>query len=164
MINKYQFTWTIKGSRGIDVEREHIVYADTGFDALALLRVNGIVPEAGYQTEILEVDIKGYYFNVLRYANGQDCTFEGQSSKHDRIFIIAGEWSPGIMSHDGESPVMEIVNNVGTHLCVKSVHNFGGWAMMGGNFAYSCDSRCPEYPLGIHDRYEGKRPILNAHV
>ena len=99
------------------------------------------------------------------YRNGSsDCTANGISSTHDKL-IIVGEGVPEIFEADEETPAVKLVKrNIGgrERLSVKPLDGFkdgitsGKWYMFGGNFLSCSDSRFPsDYPIPIHDRYEG---------
>lgn len=98
------------------------------------------------------------------YRHGADCTNGGISSRTDRILVACEDGSEEI---DETKPLPENlfrIENTGwgdkPHLALvpfaKVKPGNVGW-MMGGNFAYSSDSRfskLSQYPLGIHDRQE----------
>lgn len=101
----------------------------------------------------------GFILSVFRDASGTDCSMRGLSSKHARIFVI----SDGLCFQENgpftevdaielDIPIFEIGMTGGRyHLKPKDEKR---WVMFGGNFAYSSDSRTPQYPLHIHDRIE----------
>ena len=90
-----------------------------------------------------------------------DCTNGGVSSKNDYLFM---ECADGYLDVDEENPPENLVRLcVNTHFDKKYYYlepvapkkeGCVGW-MMGGNFAYSSDSRFPfNHPIAIHDRQE----------
>lgn len=105
--------------------------------------------------------------NVLVTAGYPDCTNGGVSTTHSLFF----ETPEGIYTREeieswedgyGGKPVkiMELVKrNIGgeEYMSFKPEGD-ERWLMMGGNFAYSSDSRfrrIAKYPVPIHDRHEG---------
>lgn len=101
----------------------------------------------------------GFIFSVFRDASGQDCSMNGLSSKHKDIFVLDygllfAEKGPFTQedAHKLNIPIFEVGIAGGRyHVKPKGEKR---WTMFGGNFAYSCDSRTPQYPIHIHDRIE----------
>lgn len=109
-------------------------------------------------------------FNVSIYRNGnEDCTNHGLSSKADRLPLIVLE--SGESSKDAIQQIKDEGKDPDRYLLLvrRTLWNENAdyikplteerWVMMGGNFAYTSDSRFREYtgsrcPLPIHDRCE----------
>jgi hypothetical protein len=107
--------------------------------------------------------MKALPINVYR-QKGCDCTNRGISSRYDELLLVCDD---GFIDIDESKPLpknLVKIKNTGwadrPHLalvpCFEPDKGNVGW-MMGGNFAYSSDSRfnaISQYPLGIHDRQE----------
>lgn len=107
--------------------------------------------------------LKGMILDVLRHASvgaarASDCTNGGISGKFSEVLLV-GPGVPEIFEETPDRPPVVLGMRCGRQYLrpidePRPGHN--GW-MMGGNFAYSCDSRFgkfSEYPLPIHDRQE----------
>ena len=108
--------------------------------------------------------------NVSIYRHGNDdCTNHGLSSKADRLPLVVLE--SGESSADAIQKLKEEGKDPDRHLLLvrRTLWNKNAdyikpltedrWVMMGGNFAYTSDSRFHEFtgsrcPLPIHDRCE----------
>lgn len=105
--------------------------------------------------------MKATGFTLRVYRNsGSDCSARGLSSIHEIIFVLTDgvffkERGP-TTEDDAERlgiPVFEVSKAGGRyHVRPKGERR---WTMFGGNFAYSGDSRTPQFPIHIHDRIEG---------
>ena len=101
-----------------------------------------------------------YSMDVMRPADGVDCTAGGVSSRAARVLVIVdGELftEPGpLKPEDAERLNMPVfrVGKAGGRFHLVPVDAGDSWTMFGGNFAYSCDSRTPQFPVHIHDRIE----------
>lgn len=104
--------------------------------------------------------IKAIGANVFKTERYSDCSNSGISSRYDEILI---ECEDGYITLDTddlpenfcEIKTREVFGKQYTRLVPHYLVNSGKWSMMGGNFAYSSDSRFPfDYPLPIHDRVE----------
>ena len=101
----------------------------------------------------------GFILSVFRDASGDDYTMRGLSSKHKEIFVVSDGLlfaSRGYFTEEEATklgmPIFEVGIAGGRyHVKPKGEKR---WTMFGGNFAYSCDSRTPQYPIHIHDRIE----------
>lgn len=107
----------------------------------------------------------GLSVDIFRNAHGLDCTNEGVSSKVIGLTLVNVR---GPVEPTESRPAAWLVpgNLPGTcKIVVVEPGTDKGWAMMGGNFAYSCDSRFGQAvenmigvrlgcPVPIHDRYE----------
>lgn len=106
------------------------------------------------------------FLSVLVYKSDSigDCTNGGVSSTHDKLLIphpegYITEDDIAVMRENGAKVAildLEIKNVRGEYRCLKP-RGETRWCMMGGNFAYSSDSRFRDlsaYPLPIHDRIE----------
>lgn len=104
---------------------------------------------------------------VYRDGRGCDCTNNGISSRFKDLILI-GEGVEGFIKVDLDNPPENVVHLVkrnifdGEYLHVEPLDGQYSdaenrkWYMAGGNFCYTSDSRFPsDYPLAIHDRYEG---------
>jgi hypothetical protein len=106
----------------------------------------------------------GILVHVLVPRGLPDCTNGGVSSRY-KAFVLIGEGVEGPSEPDDETPALRLVRRrIGQQqadYCVPVSDNridfpttYAG-PMMGGNFAYTCDSRMPGHrPLPIHDRFE----------
>lgn len=98
--------------------------------------------------------------DVYRSADGTDCTAHGESSRAVRILaVVDGELFPEpgpFKPEDGEKLGMPVfvVGEAGGRFHLRPESAGDAWCMFGGNFAYSCDSRTPQFPVHIHDRIE----------
>jgi hypothetical protein len=111
--------------------------------------------------------VRGLHISVLRDAshNG-DCTNNGVSAQHTTLTLV-GEGINGPFEPSPDAPAVKLVkrNLPGRsgqrieylHLePVDAGYNGGRWLMAGGNFGWTSDSRFPsDYPISIHDRFEG---------
>ena len=95
---------------------------------------------------------------VYRDNSKYDCTNGGISSRYDSLLI---ECEDGYIDIDENNPpenlvvMKERVIGGRTYYRLEPYNTNGKWHMMGGNFAYTSDSRFPfDYPLPIHDRVE----------
>lgn len=101
---------------------------------------------------------KGMILNVYRCAAWGDCTNGGLSS-HYKDLLLVGPGVPEIFEERPGLPVVimgEIRGSKHVRPADEPLPGFNGW-MMGGNFAWSSDSRLREifeYPVAIHDRQE----------
>jgi hypothetical protein len=101
----------------------------------------------------------GFILSVYRDASGDDCSMRGISSQHKDIFVIADGLlfaEKGPFTEEEATKLTIPIFEVGIaggryHVKPKGEKR---WTMFGGNFAYSCDSRTPQYPIHIHDRIE----------
>lgn len=105
--------------------------------------------------------VQGLTIYVYRSPLG-DCTNGGISSKY-RELILVGEGIEGPVSVDLDNPPENLVKIVRRrlfgeateYLHIEPYNNEGKWYMVGGNHAYTSDSRFPSrYALSIHDRCE----------
>ena len=101
-----------------------------------------------------------FVMDIFRSADGMDCTARGESSRAVRILaVVDGELfrEPGpFKPEDGEKlnlPVF-VVDKAGGRFHLRPESAGAAWCMFGGNFACSCDSRTPQFPVHIHDRIE----------
>jgi len=114
----------------------------------------------------------GLLVSVLRDAGGGDCTGGGLSSRYTQFVIVNVE---GPIDSDARSPpVILEAHAQGKYVrIVPAVYMPPGkwmrdprWWMMGGNFAYTSDSRFSEAcerllghsfygAVAVHDRWEG---------
>lgn len=103
-----------------------------------------------------------FLMDILRSADGTDCSCNGVSSRHERIFAVTdGELftEPGPFDPDDPRnpyPVFT-VGKAGGRFHLRPESEGTAWLMFGGNFAYSCDSRTPSHPVHIHDRNEARQ-------
>lgn len=108
--------------------------------------------------------MRSLFCDVLRSANGYDCTKNGISARYKNIYILTDE---GTNSFDEdnipENTFVVVTKNFGykEYSCLVPYHLLGVYKsnklpiMFGGNFAFTSDSRFPsDYPLPIHDRVE----------
>ena len=101
----------------------------------------------------------GFFLSVYRNACHGDCTNGGLSSIHTEIFVCRdgklitapSPWTEADAIERGV-PVF-VVGKKGNRFNFTPKHETR-WTMAGGNFAYCCDSRCPDHPISIHDRIE----------
>lgn len=107
--------------------------------------------------------MKGLTVDVLRCADGYDCTLSGITSKVSRILLIdeklSGLYEPKkdeiyltLKRRQLVSGQPEYIHAVPT---LNGVKMCGG--MFGGNFVFCSDSRIRElnsYPIPVHDRFE----------
>ena len=103
--------------------------------------------------------LKGLPVSVYR-AEGHDCTLNGLSSKHER-FILVGPGIPEIFEVQDDTPALyykEDFPMAGLKRQAAWVEPQDGsqrWAMFGGNFVWTSDSRFPaDAPIKIFDRFE----------
>jgi hypothetical protein len=110
----------------------------------------------------------GLRIRVLRNAawGDCDCTLNGISHQHHTLTLV-GEGIEGPFEPSEDAPAVRLVRREmvlrsgkrGEYLHIEPVdakYHGGQWLMAGGNFAWSSDSRFPsDYPISIHDRYEG---------
>ena len=103
-------------------------------------------------------NIKGLNCNVYKFPLGE-CTNNGLSSKHTSLLLVGDGIERGPFSpEDGEDYlVCEYRPQFKDYIATpKSLKDSGKWAMFGGNFIYSSDSRFPaNAPIKIFDRVEG---------
>jgi hypothetical protein len=113
---------------------------------------------------------KGTFAEVLRRADGYDCTAGGVTSKHATVTLI-GRGAPELRTPSESSPALYLATWYGrTIACPEdleakypkkrndrpdcSIEYLGGW-MFGGNFVHSSDNRFPsEAPIFVYDRRE----------
>lgn len=104
--------------------------------------------------------VRGLLVEVLRQADGHDCTAEGVTSKFDKA-ILVGEGIPAIFQPTPDCPALELrkkwPNTLKEYLyAVPADLPESTWVTFGGNFIYTSDSRFPgRYPIPVHDRIEG---------
>lgn len=102
-----------------------------------------------------------HLMEILRPADGSDCTFFGESSRaHHLMAVTDGELftEPGPFDPDHPKnpyPVFT-VGKAGGRFHLRPESEGDAWLMFGGNFAYSSDSRAPSHPVHIHDRNEAR--------
>lgn len=110
--------------------------------------------------EIFPKPRTAFSMDVYRSADGMDCTARGESSRAVRILaVVDGELftEPGpLKPEDAETLGMPVfvVDKAGGRFHLRPESAGDAWCMFGGNFAYSCDSRTPQFPVHIHDRIE----------
>jgi len=97
---------------------------------------------------------KGMLVNVLR-AKNYNCT-NGPSAGYDTLLLV-GPGVPEIFEESAHRPTYTLVKQEfgagEPYLHIQPIE--GNGYMMGGNFAWTADSRFPNaYPLPIHDRTE----------
>jgi hypothetical protein len=108
--------------------------------------------------------MKALRISVFR-SNGRDCTNGGISSKYNELLLICDD---GYINIDENNIPENAVKMVKRNLFGKVMYHIEpynkpteiGW-MMGGNFAYTCDSRFSEMcdcynAIPIHDRQESQ--------
>jgi hypothetical protein len=111
--------------------------------------------------------VTGIHLSVFRDADlNCDCTLNGVSRQHNRLTLVGPDIS-GPFEPTEDAPAVKIVRRKlrgkdggfieYMHLePIDAKYNGGRWLMFGGNVAYTSDSRFPsDYPLKIHDRFEG---------
>ena len=119
--------------------------------------------------------MRGLLVEVLRCADGHDCTAGGISSKHEML-VLTGDGVPQIFDPSEDCPEVRLVvedicfgegRGGLRRVCARPVGKNGqpeeGWWMFGGNFVFASDSRFPNFsaegvmalPIPIHDRKEG---------
>lgn len=104
--------------------------------------------------------MNGMIMDVLRHANGMNATNGGITSKVTRV-IVTGKWADGtpipeIFEPREDCPEVKVGVNLPPYFHVYPIDlnpKLVG-PMFGGNFVYSSDSRCPAYPIPVHDRQE----------
>ena len=107
----------------------------------------------------------GMTISVLRQPRGPDCTMRGVSSWAERLTVVNVE---GPFEPRPDAPAVILEEHVPgcLRLVPRDLKASGAWAMFGGNYAATCDSRfrqACETLLGhrfygavaIHDRVEG---------
>ena len=98
---------------------------------------------------------------VFVYRNGLgDATAGGLTSKVDKLTLVGEDLEGPFPPKDGEDHL--VIQKKGDYIyCVpKSVLDSKEWAMFGGNFVYTSDSRfakISKYPIPVHDRGEKYR-------
>lgn len=106
----------------------------------------------------------GLHVNVLRDANGHDCTLNGVTSRYTD-FVLVGEGVQEVQNGETEDEAVLILvrRNVPDHngmpyLTAYPVGKDGNamtHGMFGGNYINTSDSRFPcAYPIPVHDRFE----------
>lgn len=110
---------------------------------------------------------QGLLVEILRSADGRDCTIDGVSSKV-AYATITGPGIPEIFGVEDDRPELvydprtDMSLNLGRPcpvLVPRELLDEKVWTMFGGNFAYTSDSRFPSnQPIPIHDRVEGRLP------
>jgi len=121
----------------------------------------------------------GLILNIFRHAN-RDCTAGGLSSKVDSVTLVGfidldgdthpmPEGSRVFPATDERPAVLLRVRQIGTLTAsIEPLASQGQWHMMGGNFAYTSDSRFSHLleelgftntysAIPIHDRIERTR-------
>ena len=106
---------------------------------------------------------KGLLVHVLRDASGTDCTNDGVSSRFTK-FVLTGEGIVELFAPTADAPELRLVRRelstgrpYGSrfYLHAEPPDKGGRWAMFGGNFVTTSDSRFPsDYPIPVHDRFE----------
>lgn len=103
---------------------------------------------------------QGLSVDILRPADGSDCTNGGVSSRATSA-ILVGEGVPEIFSPRPGVPVLRLVirwrGTPNEYMHAEPVEAPAGKVgpMFGGNFIKTSDSRFPSrYPIPIHDRYD----------
>lgn len=108
-------------------------------------------------------DIKsGFIAGVYRDSRLGDCTNDGISAHANQLYILADQKGPFEPEDVRQCVYIEwrdVYN--GQYIDCKPVYFRKRWYMAGGNFLYTSDSRFKEitksnYPIAIHDRYEGR--------
>ncbi len=103
-------------------------------------------------------NLKGLSVSVFKNPLG-DCTANGLSSKHTSLILVGdGIKDVPFEVKDGEDYlVCEYRERFDDYIATpKSVKDAGSWAMFGGNFVYTSDSRFPtNAPIKVFDRVEG---------
>lgn len=107
------------------------------------------------------VVLKGLTVNVLRHADGSDCTMGGETSRYTRMTLVDPKID-GIFEETEDCPALHIVRRMigGTeYRHAVPVDQIDRQTMFGGNFVHTSDSRvsraCPPYGvLPVHDRCE----------
>ena len=101
--------------------------------------------------------MKGMIMYVYRSADGTDCTNGGITSKFTRV-VVSGKWIDGkpipeIFSPDADMPEVKIGSNLpqAGYFHAYPADLKGDWTF-GGNYIASSDSRCPKFPIPVHDR------------
>ncbi len=90
-----------------------------------------------------------------------DCTNNGISSRRNELYVMTGEYYPFEPKDIRECICIEEEEIFGKrHVRAKPLYKPRRSYMMGGNFVYTSDSRFKDisgiqYPVPIHDRYEG---------
>lgn len=118
--------------------------------------------------------------SVSIYRNGDDdCTNHGLSSKADRLPLVVLEF--GESSADAIQKLKDEGKDPDRYLLLVRRTLWGEtadyikpltedrWVMMGGNFAYTSDSRFREFtgsrcPLPIHDRVESAEQMRELSI
>ena len=101
---------------------------------------------------------KGLSVSIYKFPLG-DCTNSGLSSKFDSLLLVGDgiKNGPFETSDAKDYLVCEYRERSDDFIATpKSIKDSGKWAMFGGNFAYTSDSRFPTgSPIKIFDRIEG---------
>lgn len=100
---------------------------------------------------------KGIFVDVLRNAS-YDCTLNGLSSKHNRVFLI-GEGVREQFKQDDSKPVFKLVKR---HIFGEDYYHAEplekpkrGAYMFGGNYITVSRHEAPvKHPIPVHDRSE----------
>lgn len=141
---------------------------DLYYSGYSLQQIHEIVNDLGNEFTLQDIKevidglapLKGMMVTVLYNSLG-DCTNEG-ISKGAGSLLLVGEGIPPIFeAREGTRVVKLVRRNLSSGLyihCEPVAKKHGAGYMMGGNFAYCCDSRFSElinnYPIPIHDRVE----------
>jgi hypothetical protein len=92
------------------------------------------------------------------YKPDYDCTNNGLSSKGSEAILIWNETREEIEKIISTEKIIFILSEGLGHQKYRALpitHDGKKWAMFGGNFLWSSDSRFPhDAPIPIHDRYE----------
>lgn len=100
--------------------------------------------------------------DVYRSSCISDCTNDGISAERKELYILSAVKGPFEPQDIRECVYIEQKKVAGSeYINCKPAYFQKRWYMMGGNFLYTSDSRYrdvtrSEYPIPIHDRYEGK--------
>jgi hypothetical protein len=103
----------------------------------------------------------GLIVNVVRDADGSDCSNHGISSRHTRMLLILPEGGP--FKPRDDMPTIKLVATGPYYYVIEddehvSAHG-SSRCCFGGNFVWDSDSRFPKqgqnkFPIPIHDRVE----------
>lgn len=109
----------------------------------------------------------GLLVDVLKPADGHDCTMNGISSQYD-TFVLIFPGCPEIFEQSKDTPALFAVKRkvcgkeywtaypdpVSAMIAMEDQHGYSPYCF-GGNYVKTSDSRFPnDYPIPIHDRIE----------
>jgi hypothetical protein len=105
--------------------------------------------------------LRGLLVDVLRCADGRDCTAGGVTSRVTKAVLVEDDCELGPFEPDERAPALRfVVRNVRGRRCVHAepidqpIEGKVG-PMFGGNYVTSSDGRFPsDYPIPVHDRFE----------